>query len=94
MNIYAYTSVFEVVAKLGICYLIGVGDFDRLMVYATMIFIVQMSLLLFYRFYCSRKFAEAKYQIKGFSNQFCHFLVGAWLQEFRVRYQVKEFSYF
>ena len=63
MNIYAYTSVFEVVAKLGICYLIGVGDFDRLMVYATMIFIVQMSLLLFYRFYCSRKFAEAKYQI-------------------------------
>ena len=33
------------------------------MVYATMIFIVQMSLLLFYRFYCSRKFAEAKYQI-------------------------------
>ena len=28
MNIYAYTSVFEVVAKLGICYLIGVGDFD------------------------------------------------------------------
>lgn len=33
------------------------------MVYATMIFIVQMSLLLFYRFYCSRKFAEVKYQI-------------------------------
>ena len=64
MNIYAYTSVFEVVAKLGICLFNRVGDFDRLMVYATMIFIVQMSFtLLLLPDFIAQSLQKQKYQI-------------------------------
>lgn len=61
MSIYAYVSIFEVVAKLCICYLIGIGNGDKLIVYAILIFLVQALLIIFYRVYCRYNFAEAKY---------------------------------
>lgn len=39
MEVYAYTSIFEVVAKLGICYFLNVGDFDKLKLYAILMFL-------------------------------------------------------
>lgn len=63
MNIYAYVSIYEAVAKLGVCYLVGIGDFDRLITYSVLLFLVQASLMLFYRFYCVRHFPETKYHI-------------------------------
>ncbi len=62
MNVYAYMSIYEVVAKLLVCYLIGIGDFDKLKLYATLIFLVQVSLIAFYRFYCVSHFEETKYK--------------------------------
>ena len=62
MSIYAYMSIFEVSAKLGICYLLSLGGLDRLKFYATLLLVVQVGLMLFYRFYCIRKFKETKYQ--------------------------------
>ena len=50
MSIYAYMSIFEVSAKLLICYLLTIGDFDRLMMYATLLLCVQVSIMCFYRF--------------------------------------------
>ena len=61
MNVYAYASIFEVGAKLGICYLLGYGNVDRLILYAFLIFIVQAILIVFYRFYCRYHFSETKF---------------------------------
>lgn len=64
MSVYAYMSVFEVSAKLLICYLLTLGGYDRLMLYATLLLAVQVSVMLFYRFYCSRNFEEAHFSLK------------------------------
>ncbi len=62
MSIYAYTSIVEVSAKLGICYLLSVGDFDRLKLYALLLFFVQAGLMAFYRLYCIRNFKETVFK--------------------------------
>lgn len=62
MNIFAYVSIVEVLAKLGVVYLLGIGNFDKLKLYAILIFIVQLGLALFYRFYCIKKFKETRYK--------------------------------
>ena len=61
MSIFAYVSIVEVSAKLAIVYLLNIGDFDKLKLYATLLCIVQIGLMIFYRIYCSRKFKETKY---------------------------------
>lgn len=63
MSIYAYMSIFEVSAKLVICYLLAIGNFDKLMMYATLLLIVQVGIMSFYRFYCSRHFEEARFSL-------------------------------
>lgn len=78
MSIYAYMSIFEVSAKLLICYLLSIGGFDRLMMYATLLLIVQVGIMCYYRFYCTRHFEEARFsfsfdkkifkEIAGFSG--------------------------
>lgn len=78
MSIYAYMSIFEVSAKLLICYLLTIGDIDRLMMYATLLLIVQVGIMCFYRFYCTHHFEEARFsfsfdkkifkEIAGFSG--------------------------
>ena len=60
MSIYAYMSIFEVSAKLLICYLLTIGNFDRLMMYATLLLGVQVGCMCFYRFYCTHHFEEAR----------------------------------
>lgn len=42
MNVYAYISVLEVIAKLLIVYLLQVGNLDKLKLYAVLMFIVQL----------------------------------------------------
>ncbi len=62
MSIYAYVSIFEVLAKLGVVYLLSIVDYDKLKLYATLLCLVQVSLMLFYRYYCGRNFIETKYR--------------------------------
>ena len=78
MSIYAYMSIFEVSAKLLVCYLLAMGGFDRLMMYATLLLSVQVGIMCFYRFYCTHHFEEARFsfsfdkkifkEIAGFSG--------------------------
>ena len=58
MGIYAYISIFEAFAKLGVCYLITMTTTDRLVIYAILIATVQFLVAMFYRVYCVRKFTE------------------------------------
>lgn len=62
MSIYAYVSIFEVLAKLGVVYLLLIGPYDRLKLYATLLFCVQVGLMFFYRVYCVRNFKETRYK--------------------------------
>lgn len=62
MSIYAYMSIIEVSLKLAILYLLNFGNIDKLKLYATLLCIVQISLMLAYRFYCGMRFKETKYR--------------------------------
>ena len=62
MGIYAYISIFEAFAKLAVCYLLSVSSFDRLIVYAILIAVVQILVAVFYRVYCIRHFSESRLQ--------------------------------
>lgn len=59
MSVYAYISIFEAIAKLGVCYLLSVASMDRLIVYAVLITIVQILVAVFYRVYCIHHFSES-----------------------------------
>lgn len=60
MFIYAYVSIFEVIAKLLICYLLIISPIDRLVFYAFLLLIIQVVTLGIYRIYCLRNFVECK----------------------------------
>lgn len=62
MSIFTYVSIFEVTAKLLIVYMLKLGNFDKLKIYAILLFAVQVGLMLFYRIYCTKQFAETKYK--------------------------------
>lgn len=62
MSVYAYISIFEAFAKLGVCYLLSIASVDRLIVYAILIAVVQILVAVFYRVYCVRHFSESRLQ--------------------------------
>lgn len=61
MNVYAYVSIIEVIFKLIIVYLLVLFSFDKLKLYAVLIFIVTTILTFIYRTYCKRKFTECRF---------------------------------
>jgi O-antigen/teichoic acid export membrane protein len=61
MNVYAYISIFEVVFKLLIVYLLVVLDYDKLKLYAILLFAIAFSVRLIEKEYCKRHFQESKY---------------------------------
>ena len=64
MNVFAYISIYEVFAKLGIVYLLWITGFDKLIAYAILMLAVSVSLRLVYGIYCKRKFEECRFQFK------------------------------
>lgn len=76
MSAFAYVSVFEVVAKLGITYYLFISPFDKLKTYAVLLFALSIVLRLIYGVYCKRKFQECSYQFildKGLIKQMTGF---------------------
>ena len=78
MGIYAYISILEVVLKLLVVYMLAIGNFDKLKLYSVLIMVVTIGIVMIYRFYCTRKYKEAKFnfikdwnllkQIVGFAS--------------------------
>lgn len=62
MSAFAYVSVFEVVAKLGITYYLFISPFDKLKTYSVLLFALSVVLRLIYGFYCKRHFQECTYK--------------------------------
>ena len=62
MNVYAYVSIIDAVCKLLIVYALVIDNFDKLKLYATLLCLLQVLIMAFYRFYCSRHFEEVKFK--------------------------------
>ena len=62
MNIYAYVEILNVALRLGIVYLLVIGNFDKLILYAAMVLCVSIFIAMIYRFYCLKNFEECKYK--------------------------------
>jgi O-antigen/teichoic acid export membrane protein len=61
MKVYAYVSIIEVLLKLVIVYLLVLFSYDKLKLYAFLMFGVTGIVTLIYRTYCKRKFVECTY---------------------------------
>lgn len=70
MNIYAYVSIIDAVCKLLIVYALAIGNIDKLKLYATLLCLLQVSIILFYRYYCGRHFDEARFRLYFEKNIF------------------------
>lgn len=64
MDVYAYASLVDAFLKLGIVFLIKTVLYDKLIVYAILLFAASSLLTVFYRFYCHNKFAECRLELK------------------------------
>ena len=59
MDVYAYVEILNAVLKLLIVYLLSIGNFDKLILYAVLIFLVSMLIRMIYRIYCVRHYQES-----------------------------------
>lgn len=62
MDIYAYLELLNVSLKLGIVYLLVIGNFDKLILYAILTLAVSVFMAMLNRIYCIRKFEESRFR--------------------------------
>lgn len=63
MNVFAYISIYEAFAKLGIVYLLYITGYDKLIVYAILMLAIAVSLRFLYGSYCTRHFDECRFHL-------------------------------
>lgn len=63
MSAFAYISILDVSVKLLIAYLLYISTYDRLIVYAVLMFLAQFIIRQIYSIYCHRHFPESKFHI-------------------------------
>lgn len=61
MSVFAYISIFEVLAKLSIAYILYIVSFDVLIVYAFLMLAISIVLRFIYGWYCNKTFKECRY---------------------------------
>ena len=61
MNVYAYVEILNATLKLLIVYLLQIGNFDKLIFYASLMFAVSAIIIMTYRIYCLRNFEESEF---------------------------------
>ncbi len=62
MNFFAYSSIIEAVLKLVIVYLLVLFEYDKLILYSTLIFTVSVIIYLWYYVYCKHTFRNCTYK--------------------------------
>lgn len=63
MDVYAYTSIFEVLIKLGIVYLLIVIPFDKLISYGFFLTCASCLVTFVYYIFCKKHFVECRYRL-------------------------------
>ena len=61
MSAFAYISIIEVSLKLAIVFLLILSPWDKLIVYALLFLLIQLSIRFIYSHYCHKHFEETKY---------------------------------
>lgn len=64
MGIYAYMSIYDVVMKLLIIILLQYVSADKLILFAFLVFIIQISSISIYNVYCQKHYQECKFAIR------------------------------
>jgi O-antigen/teichoic acid export membrane protein len=64
MNAYAYIDILQTCLKLGIVFLLIIGDYDKLILYAILTLLVTILITLCYRVYCIKQFTECRYKFQ------------------------------
>ena len=59
MGIYAYISIIEAVLKLSVVFMLFAAPIDKLKYYAILLCIVQISIAMCYRLYCTKQYSES-----------------------------------
>ena len=62
MKAFAYVSIFQGIAQLGISFMVYYEPFDRLVFYALMLMILQFLIRYMYQAYCRKHFKECHYR--------------------------------
>ena len=61
MDVYAYVELLNVFLKLGIVYILLIGNWDKLILYASLTLIVSIMIALIYRVYCLKHYEESQF---------------------------------
>lgn len=61
MDVYAYVELLNVFLKLGIVYLLVICNYDKLILYAILVFSVNFLISCIYRIYCIRNFSTCRF---------------------------------
>lgn len=70
MNIYAFMSIFDVTMKLCIVFMLTWIDFDKLKLYAVLMFLIQLLNTVIYRFICFKLFQETTFHLRFDNSKF------------------------
>ena len=62
MDVYAYVELLNVFLKLGIVFLLAIGNIDKLILYASLMLLVSIIVAMTYRIYCLRNFQASKFR--------------------------------
>lgn len=63
MHIFAYISIVEAILKLLVVYLLLVISFDKLITYGILMFLVSLSIAMFYRIYVLKNYDESHFSL-------------------------------
>lgn len=58
MSVFAYISIFEGLGKLAVAFIISISPVDKLICYATLLFVISVTVRLMYGQYCKKNFEE------------------------------------
>lgn len=75
MNIYAYMGIYDACAKLGIAYAISLAPIQKLVWYAILVAVVQLSSIMIYRIYCVGNYKES-HLLKKFNKNIFKNMMG------------------
>lgn len=70
MKVYAYVGIFEAIAKLVVALLISINPIDKLIWYASLILLIQLTSMCFLRIYCIKKYSEVKFYFHNDYKQY------------------------
>lgn len=62
MDVYAYIEIVKTLLQFGIVFLLMIGDFDKLILYAILTVCVSLVITLIYRGYCIVRYSECRYK--------------------------------